>query len=235
MLSDPLVLGRRVLFAAATAMEADCLLAAVRADGPGAARLPEWALIPVDDAWDLVITGVGKSCAAGAVARVLDPSRHSGVVSIGVCGTLGEAAAGLGEVVAATACAFADEGVLTPEGFIDCAAMGFGPGEFDGMAVPVTAEWASAAVRAGAKAGVIATVSTCSGTEALARAVSARTGAIAEAMEGAAVALAAHRVGTACGEIRAVSNTTGHRAQQRWDLPAARQALTALLSKLRAG
>ncbi|MCC6675971.1 MAG: futalosine hydrolase [Phycisphaerales bacterium] len=232
MLSDPLVLGRRVLFAAATTMEADCLLAAARADGP-AARLPEWELIPVDSAWDLVITGVGKSCAAGAVARTLDPARHAGAVSFGICGTLAESAAGLGEVIAATACIFADEGLLTPEGFTDCAAMGFGPGDFEGMAVPTESPWVEALARAGAEPGVIATVSTCSGTDALAREVARRTGARAEAMEGAAVALAAHRLGLACGEVRAVSNTTGNRAAQRWDLPAARQALTAVLARLR--
>lgn len=236
MLSDPLVLGRRVLFAAATPMEADCLLAAVGAVAGGpAGRLPEWTLIPVDEAWDLVITGVGKANAAGAVARLLDPSRHAGVVSIGIGGTLGEAGLAVGEVVAATACAFADEGLLTPQGFTDCAAMGFGPGDFAGMAVPVTGPWVEALSAAGARPGVVATVSTCSGTDAQARAVAERTGAIAEAMEGAAVALAAHRLGAACGEVRAVSNTTGNRAAQRWDLPAARLALTAFLTRLRRG
>lgn len=232
MLSDPLVLGRRVLFAAATAMEADCLLAAIRV-AQRAGDLPEWELIPVDSACDLVVTGVGKSNAAGAVARTLDPARHAGVVSIGICGSLPEWDIGLGEVIAATACIFADEGVRTREGFSDCASMGFPPGEFEGMAAPVTEAWVRFMAERGAHTGGIATVSTCSGTDDLAREVAARTGARAEAMEGAAVALAAHRLGTACGEVRAVSNTTGDRAGQQWDLPAARQGLTAFLTRLR--
>lgn len=236
MLSDPLDIGRRVLFAAATAMEADCLLAAARTASMGpAARLPEWERVPLDEAWDLVITGVGKSCAAGGVARALDPSLHSGVVSFGICGTLTGSEAGLGEVIAATACVFADEGVRTPQGFTDCSAMGFGPGDFPGMAVPVTGAWVEAMRRAGAGTGVIATVSTCSGTDELAREVAERTGARAEAMEGAAVALVAHRLGLGCGELRSVSNTTGNRGSQRWDVPAARQALAAVLARLRAG
>lgn len=212
-------------------MEAECLLAVEGMDGP-AARLPEWTLIPATTV-DLVVTGVGKSNAAGAVARVLDPSRHSGVVSIGICGSLPDWEVGLGEVVAATACVFADEGVLTRQGFTDCAAMGFPPGEFEGMAVPVTPTWVEAMARAGARKVRVATVSTCSGTDEAAREVAARTGARAEAMEGAAAALAAWRLGVGCGELRAVSNTTGDRAFQRWDVAAARLALAALLRRLR--
>lgn len=233
MLPDPLVLGRRPLFAAATGMEAKTLFGALGAPLP-AGDPPLWTLIPVGPGADLVVTGIGKSNAAGAVARVLDPARHSGAISIGVCGTLAEPAAGLGEVIAASACAFADEGVQTPAAFSDCAAMGFPLGDFAGSAVPVTPAWLAEFTRAGAKPGVIATVSTCSGTDGLAREIARRAGAIAEAMEGAAVALVAHRLGLAAGEARAVSNTTGDRAMQRWDLPAALQGLGAFLARLRA-
>jgi futalosine hydrolase len=76
---------------------------------------------------------------------------------------------------------------------------------------------------AGSRTGVIATVSTCSGTDARAAAIAQRTGAIAEAMEGAAVALAALRIGGPgfpVLEVRAISNTTGDRPRQRWDLEA---------------
>lgn len=201
----------------------------------GLGELPPWTLARLDDRTDLVITGIGKANAAGAVARVMDPARHAGVVSFGICGSLGEAGVGLGEVVAATGCIFADDGILTPAGFSDCAAMGFPLGDFAGPAVPVHSDWLAELVAAGAKPGPIATVSTCSGTDALAHEVHQRTGAIAEAMEGAAVALVAHRLAMPAAEVRAVSNTTGDRAHQRWDLHAALDALTALLGRVRAG
>ena len=48
---------------------------------------------------------------------------------------------------------------------------------------------------------------------------------MAEAMEGAAVVHAARRVGVPAIEIRSISNTTGDRATQRWDIAAAFAAL----------
>ena len=74
--------------------------------------------------------------------------------------------------------------------------------------------------------GVIATVSTCAGVDSLASAVVERTGAIVEAMEGAAVGVAVRNASMACGmaggflfgEYRVVSNTTGDRSWQEWDL-----------------
>jgi nucleoside phosphorylase len=80
-------------------------------------------------------------------------------------------------------------------------------------------------------AGPIATVSTCSGTDALAAQVRARTGALAEAMEGAAVLHIAARLGVPAAELRIISNTCGHRPSQRWDLP---KALARLESVVRA-
>jgi nucleoside phosphorylase len=66
--------------------------------------------------------------------------------------------------------------------------------------------------------GRIATVSTCAGTDARAATVARRTGAVAEAMEGAAVAQVASRLGVTFAEVRVISNTTGDRANQRWDM-----------------
>ena len=57
--------------------------------------------------------------------------------------------------------------------------------------------------------GPTATGAQCSGTEAAAREIVRRTGAVAEAMEGAAVVHAARRLGTAGIELRVISNTTG--------------------------
>ena len=68
-------------------------------------------------------------------------------------------------------------------------------------------------------------MATCSGTDAAARSVAERTRAVAEAMEGAAVVHAARRLRVPAIELRAISNTTGERDGQQWDLPAALDAL----------
>jgi nucleoside phosphorylase len=83
-----------------------------------------------------------------------------------------------------------------------------------------------------AKVGGVATVSTCSGTDVLAARVCERTGAVAEAMEGAAVALVGARLGVAAGEVRVISNTTGERSRQVWDLPTALRGVERFAARL---
>ncbi|MDX9910955.1 MAG: futalosine hydrolase [Phycisphaerales bacterium] len=73
--------------------------------------------------------------------------------------------------------------------------------------------------------GTIATISTCSGTDAGAREVVRRTGAIAEAMEGAAIAQVCAMLSVPFVELRVISNTTGDRAAQHWDMPRAKETL----------
>lgn len=179
-----------------------------------------WERVDARAGVSLVLTGVSKSNAAAGVARVLDPARDGLVLSVGIAGALpGDDAASIGEVVVATSCVFSDEGLVSSDGFQDCAAMGFPMGEFAGSAVPVDMDAARGLCAAlGARQGAIATVSTCSGTDEGAREVVRRTGAIAEAMEGAACALVARRLGVGAGEVRVISNTTGERSRQIWDV-----------------
>ena len=74
--------------------------------------------------------------------------------------------------------------------------------------------------------GPIATVATCSGTDEFANQVTERTGAIAEAMEGAAVMHVANLMNTPAIEIRVISNTTGNRDEQEWNLQLALQKVS---------
>lgn len=237
---------KRVLLAVAAPAEARAVLRGLGGDPAlvGAAAEAPWRLHPVAPGIDLVVTGISKSNAAGAVGNCLDPGRHAAVVSVGIAGALprsGEEGGGLaiGTVVVADACIFADEGLESgdgAEGWRDCAAMGFplGPPPVEGPRV-VVAPWLVERLRAAvtdAAVGGIATVSTCSGTGALARRVRERTGAVAEAMEGAAVALVGARLGVAAGEVRVISNTTGDRAGQRWDLRGALDRLAGVAADL---
>lgn len=212
--------GGRTLLVVAAAIEAATVLRALGGDPSLGER--EWAPIAVCPRFDLVVSGVGKSAAAGATARFLDLERHDAVISLGVAGALPGSGLGVGDVVIATRAVFADEGFETPDGFTDIASAGFPPGPEGGMGVACDTGMAEAMRGLGAS-GAVATVSTCSGTDRLALEVERRTGAIAEAMEGGAVGVTAQRVGGGArfSELRVISNTTGDRGRQEWDLAGA--------------
>lgn len=230
---------RRVLAAVAAPAEARAVLVRAGAD-PGLAA-HAWELHPLGDRLDLLVTGVGKANAAGAVSRLLDPDRHAGVVNLGVAGALPGAGLELGAVVVAHESVYADEGLLLPDGrFVDCGAMGFPLAPPLGVRFPGTPAWISALEPLGVEAGLcgVATVSTCSGSDDLAARVRGRTGAGAEAMEGAAVGQAVARLGThhratlGFAEVRVISNTTGDRPGQRWDLAGALARLGDVLGQI---
>lgn len=223
---------RRLLAVVATELEASGI---VRAIGQARSPLGLWQRHGLGDRLDLVVSGVGKANAAGATASCLDPHHHAGVVSLGIAGALPGSGLALGSSVVASASVFADEGLATPSGFVTCQDMGFALCEGlseEGQAVAGDAAWVEALDFSGAHRGVIATVSTCSGTDARARAIAQGHAAIAEGMEGAAVGLAARRLGARFVEVRTISNTTGDRAGQAWDLDRAVGALGAWAARL---
>ncbi len=178
----------------------------------------------------VVVGGIGRTNAAAATTEVIVRGADGpgdgidAVLSAGVAGALPDSALTLGEAVVATSCVYAEEGLLAPAGFLDMAGLGFSLGDFEGNVVPVDRRLLGRLERR-YRAGPIATVATCSGTDAAARAVVRRTGAIAEAMEGAAIVHAARRLGVGAIELRVISNTTGDRDRQQWDLPGALEAL----------
>lgn len=242
--------GGRALVVAATPMEGSAIAAALGAPA-GSAEVVDWRAREMGGRADLLITGVGKANAAAGVARAMSPA-HGLVVSAGVAGALPGSGLALGSIVAAESSIFADEGLLTPEGFEDVAAMGFGPGAWwpgdagesaagvSGVSVRSDGAWLRGVIGGPAEGwlcGPVATVSMCSGTDAWASATAARTGGLAEAMEGAAVGFAATRIAAGEGrrcrfvELRSISNTTGDRPRQAWDL---RSALRELGVALRA-
>lgn len=177
----------------------------------------------------VVVAGIGRTNAAAATAEALAEARAAGapfaaVISTGIAGALPGSNLALGTVIVADACIYAEEGIALPEGQGDMRVLGFPLGDFEGNRVPVDGALLLA-FRALGPACAITTVATCSGTDAAALSVRTRTGAMAEAMEGAAVVHAARRVGVPALEIRSISNTTGDRATQQWDIAAAFTAL----------
>jgi futalosine hydrolase len=176
----------------------------------------------------VIVSGIGRTNAAAATTEaLLTHGPFDGVICAGIAGALPESELDIGEVIVASSCIYVEEGLLTPAGFVTMKAMGFALGDFEGNAVPVSEAMLEAA--GGLRIGPIATVATCSGTDAAAREVVRRTGALAEAMEGAAVVHAARRLHVPAIEVRAISNTTGDRASQQWDIDAALAGLTRTL------
>ena len=192
--------------------------------------LRSWEPLALTPTVVLVMCGVGKVNAAACVARLL-PGPYRLVLSAGIGGALPGSGLEIGQSVVATGCAYADEGIVTPQGFRDCAQMGFPLGAFGGRTVSVDSGLLNRLRPLSDRAGIIATVSTCSGTDAAAAEVVARTGGLVEGMEGAAVAHVAGALGVAAGELRVVSNTTGDRGGQQWDVPRATAALARVLGQ----
>jgi futalosine hydrolase len=192
----------------------------------------------------LLETGIGKVNAAASVSRALSRARYRAVVNLGIAGALpGAAPLELLCPVVATESVYADEGLQTPTGFLTCDQMGFPLGPFAGNAVPGDAGLRALAMGAlggwHAVEGGVATVSCCSGTDTLARRVAERTGAVAECMEGAAVGHTTTRFsdefpafGARFLEVRVISNTTGDRPGQRWDVQGSMRRLAEVASSL---
>ncbi|MDX2115421.1 MAG: futalosine hydrolase [Planctomycetota bacterium] len=233
--------GSRTLLAVAAPKEVDAVLAGLGKPRGEGNSVQDWRPRRLDARFDLLITGVGKANAAAAMARACSlGGPWSRVINIGIVGALPGSELEVGAVVDADVAAYADEGSLDPAGFTDLASMGFGPladicGPGSG-ADRMRIELAPLARIPGAVRGGVATVSTCSGVDALASEVARRTGCIVEDMELAALAFTLKRLSpaTPCSAIKVVSNQTGDEARRSWDLPRSLKALTLAAAPLRA-
>ncbi|MFX4293198.1 futalosine hydrolase [Streptomyces bohaiensis] len=174
-----------------------------------------------------VAAGVGPAAAAAVAAAELATAQardrpYGLVVSAGIGGGFAPRVP-LGAVAVATALVAADLGAVTPDGFADVTALGFGTVAHEPPAGLVR----EVAALTGAHTGPILTVSTVTGTAERAAELTARhPGAVAEAMEGFGVAEAAARAGVPVLELRTVSNPVGPRDRAAWRIPDALRALT---------
>lgn len=198
-----------------------CLIVtAVDAEAEALASIPDSVV---------VAGGIGRTNAAAATTEaVLTRGPFDLVISAGIAGMLPGVELTIGDVLVAEACVYAEEGLLTPDAFLDMKAMGFALGDFEGNTVPIDPVLLERLPEP-VLIGRIATVATCSGSDLQADLVARRTSAVAEAMEGAAVVHAARRLGVPAMEVRAISNTTGDRDRQQWDIGKAIAALGSAL------
>lgn len=215
----------RLLAVTAVPAEADALAGDL--GGAAACRVgthPGRRYVTAAGTLDVVVAGAGPVAAAAASAAALAGSAYDAALSLGVAGGFAGRAAP-GEVVVAAEVYAADLGAESPDGFLPLEALGLGPSVLaldpDAARLPDRLAAAGLTVRVGR----VVTVATVTGTDAAARRLADRLDPLAEAMEGYAVAWAAHAAGVPAYEVRAVSNAVGRRDRAAWDLPGALDAL----------
>jgi len=189
------------------------------------ARLREH--LGADDSVAIVKMGVGPVNAAHAVTLAVMQSRPKAIVVCGIGGAYPGSGLRIGDVACAGSECYGDLGATSPNGFLDMQALGFpiveGPPPLYNV-LPLQVFPSSTRVR-------FVTMSSCTGTDAAARAIEARTGGAVENMEGAAVAHVAAMHGIAAGELRGISNMVTDRDTGGWRIKeAAAAAQEALLS-----
>lgn len=179
----------------------------------------------------VTITGIGPVNAAHAATVGIMRDRPTAIVVCGVAGAYPGSGLRIGDVACAESECYGDLGAASPRGFLDLKEMGFplidGPQPIYNE-LPMQVFPAARRVR-------FVTVSTCTGTDAMARSIEARTGGAVENMEGAALAHVAHLHGVPVGEIRGVSNMVTNRDTSQWKLQdaavAAQEALLAWIAQ----
>ncbi len=184
---------------------------------------------------DLTIatSGIGKTNTAAATALLIQHLHPSLVVMIGCGGAFPDCGLKLGDLAIASEEIYADEGVMTADGFLDMADLKLALANTATSRYynrfPVDQQLAQQACRLLDAAtesprcvwGPFSTVSTCSGTNDLSSQRRRHTLAIIENMEGAAAAHQCLLNQTRFLELRSVSNPVEQRDLSRWDLPLA--------------
>ena len=175
----------------------------------------------------IVRTGVGPVNAAHAVTLFLARTGAQAIVVCGIGGAYPASGLRVGDVVCAGTECYGDLGATSPSGFLDMKALGF---PIVDTPVPLFNELPLQVFPVEHRVPFI-TVTSCTGTDAVARAIEQRTGGAVESMEGAAVAHVAHLHGVPVGEVRGISNIVTNRDTRTWRIKeAAAAAQEAVLS-----
>jgi futalosine hydrolase len=168
--------------------------------------------------------GVGPAAAAAGTARLLAGRPFRAVVSVGIAGGFPGRAA-VGSLVIGTRSIAADLGAESPDGFLPIEELGFGSSILESG--PRLVKALQTALPEAAPGDVL-TLATVTGTAGTADRLAARfPAAVAEAMEGYGVAIAAAGAGVPFAEVRAISNPVGPRDRAAWRLGDAFAALRA--------
>lgn len=171
---------------------------------------------------------------ATALAFTLSQNTFSKVLQFGVGGAYPNSGLNLGDVVLATSECDPQSGIETPHGFRDLTWLGFPIAERFPNRLPIENQWSKwiAQKLPETVCAEVATVVTCSGVNSSALHIEKLSGAKVEVMEGFPAAWISSCLNLPFAELRVISNTTGDRSQQRWDLEGACVKLTAVVQKL---
>ncbi len=180
----------------------------------------------------VAVTGMGKINAAAATAVLCERFSPKMIINTGCAGAFPGGGLTVGDLALATMEVTADEGVLTPTGWLSYQGIGVAAVERMGLRYfnefPLSPAPAERAVCLAAERGIaltrgkFLTVSTCSGTAERGRELYTQFGApLCENMEGAAVAQVALRYGVESLELRGISNLVEDRDLSRWNIPLA--------------
>ena len=161
----------------------------------------------------IVRTGIGPVNAAHAVTVAILQDKPSAILVCGVGGSYPSSGLRIGDVLSADMECYGDLGAASPQGFLDMQALGFPIVEDPQIYNDLPLQLFPTERRA-----KFVTVSTCTGTDATARSIEARTGGAVENMEGAAVAHVAHLHRIPVGEVRGISNLVTNRDTSAWRL-----------------
>ncbi len=180
--------------------------------------------------------GIGLSSMAMQLTRLLERDTYAAVILCGCGGSYPSAKLNNGDLVLAETEIFADLGVATATGFLPMAQLEIPlPEELArschasySLQSPLL-DWARGQLPA-AGCGPFVSVNCCSGHEQLSLELDRRHQALCENMEGAAAAQVCSEYAIPLLEIRGISNSTGSRDPQQWELQ--RGAETAQLAVL---
>ena len=173
----------------------------------------------------LVALGVGVVSAALTLGRLAALGLPRAAIMVGSAGALPGSGCGTGDLVAADEEILAELGVLAGPGQGDAEEMALA-GVVQRVALDrslVDEVIASLEPAAGVRRGTLLTVVGVSAQPEQAEARARRFQALAENMEGYALALAGRSVGFRTAEIRGISNRAGDRDKSRWDLTTAQE------------
>ncbi|MFC4736123.1 futalosine hydrolase [Bacillus daqingensis] len=170
------------------------------------------------------LCGFGPAESAARTMKAALTHKPDVIINAGIAGAFPGRAV-IGDVIVGTHSIFADLGAESEAGFLSTDELGFGTSAFSSEAASQFAELQAHYLP-------ILTVSTAAGTESRVSELMVRyPEAGGEAMEGAGAAHAALICGIPFVEIRAVSNITGPRSLQKWDIEQALKQLSLVLQQ----
>lgn len=221
---------KTIAVTAATSLELSALIEAFHAEHHPA-WLPWDVFVASEESTRIVfiISGIGTSNASAATALVAHLFTPDLLVTTGCAGAYPGSGLEIGDIALATTEVFAEEGVVTPEGWRSLEHIGIPLLDRTGRRyfneIPLSPLANAAALEVAGQLGIATlttgrflTVATCSGTNARGDELKERFGGICENMEGAAVALMAARYGIECLELRGISNYVEDRDRTRWNI-----------------